>query len=116
MSESQKLTRMFIKLFIGKASSDTFIKQLAVSKSLLKKYDFNDLVCLLEYLHEFPIKEGIRSLAYIPYIYDKTIVKAKRYKISKDFVVEEKIEREQVIVQQKIIKNKKSLFKNDKTF
>lgn len=114
MSEEQKLTRTFVKLFVNKATSDFFIKQLQISKSLLKKYKFDDLMCLLEYLHDFPLKEGVRSLAYIQYIYDKYIEKAKRYKMSKN-MPEINLDREESI-KQNIVKSSKSLFKNKKIF
>lgn len=116
-TENQILTKAFIKLLKDKPSNKYFVIQMAVAKKILNKYKLDDLLCLIDYLEKFPLKTEVQSLAYIPYIYDKYIDKAKLYKATlnlkeKDLSVERK--------ENKIINNAKSsgntLFKNNIKF
>lgn len=118
-NEAQLLTKAFYGLLTDKPSSKSkyFVIQMNIAKKLLKDYSLDDLLCLIDYLKLFPLKNGISSMSYIPYIIDKELPKAKTYKATKELKARDlKVERDTKIINQINISAKSALFVNNIKF
>lgn len=90
----------FQTTFNIKFDKATFRKQLGLANRLLKDHDLLDLMLVMFYLREYPLRSRLQSVWYLSFIIDDILPKAKAWQKEKedkqktDFSVEEqKIEK-----------------------
>lgn len=114
-TDSQKIVKYFFEKNDLKLNGAIFKKQLGIANNLLKNYELQEIIIMIDYLYLFPTKSKIISLGYFPYIIDETIPKAKAYfykEQTKNTISEIK---EEVEVKNEVI-GKKSMFSRNRRF
>lgn len=112
MQESQLFARKFAKTFNCKWGGKQFTIQIGLAKNLLKSYPYDDLDLLLDYIKEYPLKNKIFSIAYLRYIIDDTLPKAKAWKYNKALNARKQFEPQTITVVNKKKKTRSSMFNN----
>ena len=95
-----------------------FKQQIGVASMLLKEYSYEDIILVICYLRVFPHKKPIRSLGFIPYIIDETLIKAKHYfkQLEDNLIPKIPIKEEKKIEIKNEVIGKKSLFSKNRRF
>jgi hypothetical protein len=82
-TDGQIIAKHFADNFNLKFTQKVFIAQIGQANILLKLYSKEDIIDVLDYLREHPPKKGLSSLAYLQYIINDILPKAKARKLNK---------------------------------
>jgi hypothetical protein len=80
---SQNIVTHFVNLFGYKFTGTMFKKELGIANSLLKAgFSEEDIIITLDYLKLHPPAKGVLSLAYVQYVINDILPKAKVKKMT----------------------------------
>lgn len=68
-----------------------YARQTIEAKALMAKYDFDELYKVLIYISEHASDYNIRSLAYVPYIFDDVMKCIGKEEAKKEIVLDESV-------------------------
>ena len=111
LTEGQQLVRHFSNELNIKINRQQYARQIGMANNLLKRYTFEQLISVIDYIKQHPLNKRIVSVAYLSYIADEVLDKIKLEELKNkeiDYGEEEKVVNER--------RQSKSMFKRGVKF
>jgi hypothetical protein len=105
------LVRHFSNQLNIKISPQQYSRQIGMANNLLKRYSYEQLISVIDYISQHPLKKRIFSISYLSYIADETLDKIRLEELKSkeiDYGEEEKVVNERRV--------SKSMFKRGVKF
>lgn len=116
VKDNQRVLKEFCGALNLKLDGNSFKRQLGLTNNLLSKYSVDDLLLVIGYIKEHPLKTQITSIGYLPYVIDELLPKAM-YERDKEVINSKMLEiKDNTKIEKQNKIKKKSLFANEICF